>query len=178
MPRGVLYVIVCASPRAKHVGELVRLACAADWTVCVIPTPQAMKFIDSDALEGATGYPVRHQYKHPDEPDVLPSADAMIVCPATFNTINKWALGISDTLALGLITEAIGIGIPLVAAPALTDAQARHPAFARSVAELRGLGVSVLYGEGVYEPLPPNVDAPPYDWNLPLRTLESMMSVQ
>ena len=41
----------------------------------------------------------------------------MIVAPATFNTINKWAAGISDTLALGLLTEAIGKKIPVVALP-------------------------------------------------------------
>jgi Flavoprotein len=39
---------------------------------------------------------------------VVVSPDAIIVAPATFNTINKWAVGISDTLALGLLTEAIG----------------------------------------------------------------------
>ena len=65
----------------------------------------------------------------------------MIVAPATFNTINKWAAGISDTLALGLLTEAIGKGLPLVALPFLNVAQARHPAFARSVEQLRQAGV-------------------------------------
>jgi hypothetical protein len=37
----------------------------------------------------------------------------MITCPVTFNTLNKWALGISDTLVLGLLTEAVGLGLPL-----------------------------------------------------------------
>jgi hypothetical protein len=45
--------------------------------------------------------------KHPDEPDVLPPPDAFIIAPATFNTINKLATGISDTLALGLVNEGI-----------------------------------------------------------------------
>lgn len=49
---------------------------------------------------------MRFQYKHPDEPDVLPPADAFVVAPATFNTIDKWAQDISDTLALGLLNEA------------------------------------------------------------------------
>jgi flavoprotein len=35
-----------------------------------------------------------------------------VVAPATFNTINKWAQGISDTLALGLLNEATGLGLP------------------------------------------------------------------
>lgn len=170
-PRGVLYLIVCASPRARRIGELVSLAQADGWDVCVIVTPQGRKFVDQAALEAQTGHPVRHDYKQPDEPDVLPDPDAMVVCPATFNTINKWAAGISDTLALGLITEAIGMDIPLVAAPALNSAQAVHPAFERSVAELRAAGVKVLYGPGVYEPAPPRTGGRPYPWRRVLETL-------
>ena len=66
----------------------------AGWEVCLVATREAMKFIDHASLEVLTGYPVRSEYKHPDEPDVLPPPDAMIVAPATCNTINKWAAGI------------------------------------------------------------------------------------
>lgn len=160
--RGVLYLVVCGAPRARRVGELIDLLQTDGWTVCVVATPQALSFIDRPALEAQTGYPVRSDYKDPD----LPDPDAIAVCPATFNTMNKWALGISDTLALGLITEAIGMGIPLVAAPALNSAQAAHPAFGQSVTTLRGAGVTVLYGPGIYEPGPPRTGGRPYDWGL------------
>jgi phosphopantothenoylcysteine synthetase/decarboxylase len=168
----VLYLIVCASPRARHVGELVGRAQARGWTVCVVPTPQALKFIDRAALEQKTGFPVRSEYEQPGSADTLPTPDAMLVCPATFNTINKWAYGLADTLALALLTEAIGLGLPLVAAPALNSAQADHPAFERSVAALRAMGVTVLYGPGVYEPGPPGTGGRPYDWGLPLHALD------
>src|ERR1051326_803980 len=92
----VLYIIACGASSATLVPNLVRQAQAIGWTVCVITTPQGTKFIDGPLLEELTGYPVRSEYKRPEEPDVLPRADAMIVFPATFNTINKWALGISD----------------------------------------------------------------------------------
>jgi phosphopantothenoylcysteine synthetase/decarboxylase len=170
--RGVLYLVVCAAPRAKRIGELVELLQAEGWDVCIIATPQALNFIDRPALEAQTGYPVRSDYKDPDAPDVLPDPDAIVVCPATFNTINKWAQGISDTLALGLITEAIGMGLPLVAAPALNSAQAAHPAFKQSVATLRAVGVTVLYGPGVYEPGPPRTGGRPYEWGLVARAVE------
>jgi hypothetical protein len=35
----VLYVVVCAAPPASEVHELVKLAQAAGWEVCVIATP-------------------------------------------------------------------------------------------------------------------------------------------
>jgi flavoprotein len=40
--------------------------------------------------------------------------DAIVVAPATYNTINKWAQGISGTYALGLLAEITGLGIPIV----------------------------------------------------------------
>lgn len=101
----------------------------------------------------------------------------MLVCPATFNTINKWAYGLADTLALALLTEAVGLHLPLVAAPALNSAQAAHLAFERSVAALREMGVTVLYGPGVYEPGPPGTGGRPYDWELVLGALEERVAV-
>jgi hypothetical protein len=100
--------------------------------------------MDTKELAGLTGHPVRVHYKDPDAPDVLPPADAMVVAPATFNTINKLAHGISDTLALGLLNEAIGLGLPITAVPWPNVALARHPAFRRSVASLREWGVTVI----------------------------------
>lgn len=114
------------------------------WTVCVIATPSATKFIDTERLSALTGYPVRHDYKRPEEPDVLPPADAMAVVPATFNTTNKWAQGISDTLALGLLNEALGLGLPIVAVPWPNQALAKHPAFPGSVARLKEWGVRII----------------------------------
>jgi hypothetical protein len=57
---------------------------AAAWKVCVITTPQGTKFLDVPLVEQLTGYPVRSEYKRPEEPDVFPRADAIVVFPATF----------------------------------------------------------------------------------------------
>jgi phosphopantothenoylcysteine synthetase/decarboxylase len=174
----VLYVVTCATPAARDIGRLVGLAQERGWTVCVIATPLALRFIDSAALERQTGYPVRSDYKQPGTEDVLPPADAIIVGGASFNTINKWALGIADTLALGLLTEAIGLGLPLVALPFLNAAQAAHPAFQRSVAELRAAGVTVVLGTEGYEPHVPHtgsMNLPNYPWH---RAVEALRSVE
>jgi phosphopantothenoylcysteine synthetase/decarboxylase len=144
MTQRVLHIITCATLAAPDVGKLVTLAQAQGWTVCVIATPMAIRFIDQAALETQTGYPVRSGYKQPGTADVLPSADAMIVGGASANTINKLAAGISDNFALGALNEAIGLGLPLAILPFLNTALAAHPAFDRSVRELREAGVAVL----------------------------------
>jgi phosphopantothenoylcysteine synthetase/decarboxylase len=153
--QSVLYLIVCGSPASRGVVTAVELAQADGWEVCVVATPDGLKFIDIPAVCELTGHPVRHRYRYPGEPDVLPVADAMLVAPATVNTVNKWAAGIADTLALGLIVEGVGKGLPIVAMPFTNEAMARHPAFARSIADLRAWGVTVLWGNGEIPQFPP-----------------------
>jgi phosphopantothenoylcysteine synthetase/decarboxylase len=142
----VLYVVACGARPAGQVPEFVSFAQAEGWDVCVIVTPDGAKFADSALLARKTGHPVRVQYKNPDEPDVLPPPDAVVVAPATFNMVNKLAAGISDTLAAGLVNEAIGLGLPVIAVP-WASALARHPAFPRSIALLREWGVTVILGQ-------------------------------
>nr|WP_205752341.1 flavoprotein [Cryptosporangium phraense] len=172
----VLYLVACGTPEARRLPELIAQAQDQNWVVCVLATPQGYKYLDASLLEELTGHPVRHEYKQPGDVDALPPAEAMIVCPATFNTINKWASGIADTLALSLLTEAIGLGLPLVAAPMLNSAQAAHPAFDKSLEVLRSVGVNVLYGPGVWEPGAPGTGASRhYDWSLPLKAMNAML---
>ncbi|SBT45367.1 flavoprotein [Micromonospora auratinigra] len=147
--RPVLYVIACGSPLARNVGRLVDLARQEGWDVCVVTTPDGAKFVDRAALARQTGHPVRTHYKNPGDLDVLPPADAMLVCPATVNTVNKWAVGITDTLALGLLVEAQGLGVPIAAVPYTNVAMAAHPAFLSSLARLREWGVQVIFGDHV-----------------------------
>ncbi|MDG4814701.1 flavoprotein [Micromonospora carbonacea] len=153
--REVLYVIACGSPLASHVGRLVELAQQDGWDVCVVTTPDGAKFVDRPALARQTGHPVRSRYKDPGDPDVLPPADAMVVCPATSNTVNKWAAGITDTLALGLLVEGQGKGVPIVAVPFTNVAMAGHPAFRASLARLAEWGVDVVFGDHVVPLHPP-----------------------
>jgi phosphopantothenoylcysteine synthetase/decarboxylase len=172
----VLYVVACGSPAARGVGRMVAAAQELGWTVCVVTTPDGRKFIDSAALAEQTGYAVRSAYKNPGDPDVLPPADAVVVAPATVNTVNKWAAGIADTLALGLIVEALGKGLPLVAVPFTNQAMAAHPAFGESIEKLRRWGVTVLWGPDVLPEFPPG-DGDGYvslfPWDLALQEIRS-----
>jgi phosphopantothenoylcysteine synthetase/decarboxylase len=139
----VLYLIASGAAPARELPELVA-ELAGQWDTCVITTPEGSRFLDVSRIAELTGHPVRTSFKDPDAPDVLPPPSAFAAAPATFNTINKWAAGISDTLALGLLNEAIGLGLPIVTVPWANAALARHPAFGRSIGTLRECRVTVI----------------------------------
>ena len=175
----VLYIIACAAPPAREINRLIGPAQDAGWDVCVLATPSATRFIDPAALERQTGHPVRSDYKEPGTEDVLPPPDAIIVAPATVNTINKWAYGICDTLALGILVEAIGKKLPVVALPFTNYAHAAHPAFEENISKLRSWGVQVLYGKDIYPLHKPGTGSQHLDifpWNLALKALKQMMA--
>lgn len=166
----VLYIIVCAAGPAGDVGKLVTMAQDDGWAVQIVATPNALDFIDVPALEKQTGRPVRSQYRKPGDPKP-PRADAIIVAPATYNTINKFAQGIADTYALGLLAEAPGLGIPVVVLPFVNSALAAREPFRRSVEILRTEGIHVLLGFGQFEPHPAGVGGDvigTYPWHLAL----------
>ncbi|MCX4681894.1 flavoprotein [Streptomyces sp. NBC_01433] len=164
-----LYLFGSAAPPVFEVAEVVENAQARGWDVCLGLTPTAARWLEADlpSLEQLTGHPVRSEYKRPGEPDVWPTANAILTTPATFNTINSWALGLTSSFVVGVLAEGIGKRIPLVAMPCVNAAYVQHPAFDRSVGTLRGAGVTVLYGEGGFVPNQPG-ERRPYPWHLAL----------
>lgn len=172
----ILYAIVCGAGPAADVSRLVHLAQQSGWEVQVIATPAALDFVNVPSLEMKTGRPVRSQYRKPGQPR-SPKADAIIVAPATYNTINKWAVGISDTYALGILAEAPGFRIPTVVLPFVNSALASRRAFQRGVEELRGERVRVLLGPGEFEPHEPGTGADHiegFPWLMALKEAERM----
>jgi phosphopantothenoylcysteine decarboxylase len=163
-PTRVLYLVVSAAPPAQKIEELVSLLHERGWTTCVIATPRAAGWLDRDALGAQTGYPVRYEYKRPDDPETLPLANAVAVVPATFNTVNKWVTGISDTFALGLLNEAIGLRLPIAVAPHAKPTLSAHPAFGPNLDTLKRWGIRVLPNEIMRElPGQPSTDYS-YNW--------------
>ena len=153
-PARTLYVIVCGAGPATDVASLVRLAQAQGWQVCVVTTPAGAEFVNKAELEALTGYPVRTEFRKPSDPEPSwPLADAIVVAPATINMVCKWAAGIADNLALSILFECMGIDLPIVVAPNVNPALARHPAFQRSVKQLREWGVQVLYERSAPPPV-------------------------
>ncbi|KAB2350702.1 flavoprotein [Actinomadura rudentiformis] len=148
----VLYAVACGAPATADLETFVRLAQAEGWHVRVIATPMGVKFLDVDRLAALTG-PVRTDFRLPHETsNGLPPADAVVVAPATFNTINKWALGITDTVAVGMLCEHVGMGVPILAVPQVKAELASHVAFKPNLDALRSMGVHVLFDPA--EPMP------------------------
>ncbi|PZG13521.1 flavoprotein, partial [Micromonospora craterilacus] len=113
----LLYLVVCAAPPARHITELVEAVQRDGWDVHVIATETAHTWLPTEQLAAATGQPVSYRQRQPHEPSGLPRADAIAVVPATFNTINKWATGINDSQALGILNESLGADLPIIASP-------------------------------------------------------------
>ncbi|MFI7550383.1 flavoprotein [Micromonospora sediminimaris] len=147
----VLALVVCAAPPVLRIAELIDLLQEDGWTVCLTATPTAATWIDREALAAQTGYPVRVEWRKPGEPEPHPPATAVAVVPATFNVINKWAQGINDTLALGILNEALGAGIPVHAFPNVKEQLTAHPSYDRHLRSLQDAAVAVT-------PLPAELD--------------------
>jgi hypothetical protein len=160
-----LLIAACGAGPASDIDRLIAIAHEHSWTAGVVATPSALDFIEVAAAETQTGLPVRSEYQQrAAEPNApvgrLPSVDALVIAPATYNTINKLALGIADTYALTSAAELIGRGVPTVIVPFVNSALAGRAPFLRSVAMLREEGVRVLFGpEDRWEPHPPGTGA-------------------
>jgi phosphopantothenoylcysteine synthetase/decarboxylase len=147
--------VVCGAGPAPEVRRLVELAQGRGWAVDVLATPAALAFLDVPRLEALTGNPVLSKHRRPGESRrSLSEADAVVVAPATFNTICKLAQGISDTYALSTLAEAIGRGVSVAVLPFVNAALAGRKPFVEAVESLRSEGVRVLFGPGGWEPHP------------------------
>jgi phosphopantothenoylcysteine synthetase/decarboxylase len=144
-PSRSLYLIISGASAPEGVPALVAACQAAGWRVAVFATPAGVRFVDPADLERMTGLPVRWEYRMPGTGTPVPPADAVLACPLTFNSVNKFAHGHADNFAVGLLCEMAGYGVPVVAVPHCKPQLASHPAFTASLETLRGMGVRVLF---------------------------------
>lgn len=144
-PEGPTALVVCAAPMAERAGELVRALTGAGRSVVPVLTPEAARnWVDVETLKSATGEDAVWDFRQPGTPRTRAKPSAVIVAPLTFNTLNKWALGISDNRAMGTLNEALGRGVPIVAVPIVNDGLWAHPALPGNLTRLQGAGVHFL----------------------------------
>jgi len=117
-----------------------------------VATESALRFVGPATLEGLTGAPVATDMFAPgaalEHIALTRWADAVIVCPATANTINRLAAGLADDLP-GALFLAHDRAKPWLIAPAMNPAMWAHPATVAAVEKLRGWGARFLpVGQG------------------------------
>jgi phosphopantothenoylcysteine synthetase/decarboxylase len=141
----VLHLVISGAPAPEGIPALVRMLHTAGWRVVVFATPVGMQFADIRELEVLTGQPVRSEYRKPGTGSPVTPADAVLACPLTFNSVNKFAHGHADNFAISLLCEMAGYGVPVVVVPHCKPQLASHPVFPASLETLRGMGVRVLF---------------------------------
>ena len=134
-----LYLVMAGAPLTGRAVDAVAAARARGWNPAIIATPSGAQWLDREHL-AALGVPVLDGQRTPDEPKRLPPAQAVILAPGTFNTINKLATGAADTYALSVLCESLGSKTPMVIVPFVNAKLAGHPAWFASLAVLRYAG--------------------------------------
>jgi phosphopantothenoylcysteine decarboxylase len=136
-----IILVVTGAPLATRTIDVATEIQDGGWSVNVVATESALAWLDIPAVMAITGCDVYVGYRTPGQPKRGPEPDAVVVCPATFNTINKVAHGISDNYAVGVVCEAVGQSLPVVIFPMINDRLWQHPARAFSFQALTAAGV-------------------------------------
>jgi phosphopantothenoylcysteine decarboxylase/phosphopantothenate--cysteine ligase len=143
---------VCGSIAAYKVAQLARDLALAGAVVDVILTEAAERFVGAATFQALTGRPVLTDMWALPEDGVVghialgARADAVVVAPATANTIARIAAGLSDDL---LTTSLLATRAPVLIAPAMNPLMYEHQATQTNLAALRSRGYTVLEpGEG------------------------------
>jgi phosphopantothenoylcysteine synthetase/decarboxylase len=136
--------VVCGAPLAARTSDIAAALLEDERTVSVVATPPAMAWIDVETVSAVVGQPPAVDYRSPVEAKRGPEADAVVICPISFNSLNKVVAGIADTYALGVMCEAIGQGLPVIAVPMVNDRLWSHPTWSANLDAINRWGVRLL----------------------------------
>ncbi|MDD2380164.1 MAG: flavoprotein [Mariniphaga sp.] len=126
---------------------LLRLLKKEGAEVQVVITPVGKEFVTPVTLSALSGKPVISEFFHAQSGewhshvDLGIWADAMLVVPATANTIGKMANGIADNI---LITTYLSAKCPVFVAPAMDLDMFLHPVTQRNIFLLKSFGNIIL----------------------------------
>ena len=127
--------------------------------VTVAMTRDAARMVGPMLLEWATGSKVYTEFGGVDNHIGLTDrSDALIVAPATANTLSKMAWGVADTTVTLLAQSFLGTGKPVLVVPAMHVHLYQSPAVREALDRLRGIGVEVVEplveeGKAKYPPI-------------------------
>jgi phosphopantothenoylcysteine synthetase/decarboxylase len=139
-----LALVACGAPLAARVHDIAARAIRAGWQVRVVATPSALNWIDDAQVERVTGFRALVDQRQPDQVKRFPPPAQVVVCPATFNSVNKLAAGIMDTYAAGVMCEALASRVPITVMSMVSNKLWDHPAWRPNLAALARAGVSFV----------------------------------
>ncbi len=126
---------------------LLRLLVKAGAEVQVVMTPAGKEFITPVTMSALSGRPVVSEFfsantgEWHSHVDLGLWADAMVVAPATANTIAKMANGVADNM---LVTTYLSAKAPVFIAPAMDLDMMSHPSTVRNIELLRSYGNYII----------------------------------
>ena len=140
----VAYLVLSGTTTAARGPELLRgLVELGFATIIAIPTPNASRVIAPRELADVEGTQVVQSYF-----DLAirprPPRGVVLFAPCSFNSLNKLAHGIADSLALSVVAEAIGRGTPVIVGPSLNAPLLNHPQAQASLKTLPSWGVMIV----------------------------------
>jgi phosphopantothenoylcysteine synthetase/decarboxylase len=137
-------LVVTGAPLTARCADVVSALQGSGLVVDLVNTPSANQWVDLDQVSAVTGAVSRIGQRPADGSKRLPLPDVAVVCPATFNTISKAALGIADTHAHSFLCECIGARIPLLIVPMINDRLWNHPALSVHLDFLAEAGATLM----------------------------------
>jgi phosphopantothenoylcysteine synthetase/decarboxylase len=140
----VAYLVLSGTTTAARCPEILAgLVELGFSTVIALPTPNAHRVIGGRELADVPGAQVVQSYF-----DLVirprPPFGVVLFAPCSFNSLNKLAHGIADSLALSVVAEAIGRRTPVIVAPSLNQPLFEHPVAQRSLRTLPEWGVTIV----------------------------------
>ncbi len=140
----VAYLLLSGTTTAARCPEILRgLVGLGFRQVMCIPTPNAARVVAARELADVAGAQVVESYFDP-AIRPRPPLGVVLFAPCSFNSLNKLAHGIADSLALSVAAEAIGRRTPVIVAPSLNQPLLEHPVAQQSLRTLPGWGVHIV----------------------------------
>ena len=143
---------ITAGIAAYKTPQLIRLLIKKEHNVKVILTENAKEFVTPLTLSTVSKSPVLTNFSSPEgnwhsHVELALWADAMLIAPATANTIGKMAHGVCDNLLLATYFSAKA---PVFIAPAMDLDMYAHPTVTENLIKLKSFGNHIIpatYGE-------------------------------
>ena len=138
------YLVLSGTSTAARCPEILRgLVGLGFSTIIALPTPNAARVVAPRELADVEGVQVVQSYF-----DLAirprPPRGVVLFAPCSFNSLNKLAHGVADSLALSVVAEAIGRATPVIVGPSLNAPLLNHPEARASLKKLPTWGVTIV----------------------------------